>query len=130
MNDTEKTMEHCARDFKRTLEERLERIERVREMTERADGRFGLQEELERLQDEWADPPYGVSSKIIMNVELYGGGPAGGVEFTCEKGRHGLEWVAARLWHQDWYQSKGYVELDVDLAQQMWDAWGLEYFDA
>lgn len=121
-----KSMEQCASEFRDELESELERIERVRELADRADHRFGLDEELERLEEEFRDRPYGVSTEIIVNVELYGGGPAGGVEFTCQRGRHSLEFTSARVWHNDWFQSRGWATLSDDVAQRMWDAWGLE----
>lgn len=121
-----KSMEQCAREFRDELEGELDRIERVRELAVRADHRFGLDEELERLEEEFRERPYGVGTEIIVNVELYGGGPAGGVEFTCQRARYGLEFVSARVWHNDWFQSRGWANLSDDVAERMWGAWGLE----
>lgn len=130
MTDREtKSMEQCAREHRDYMEAQIERIERVREMAERAGNRFGLDEELERLEQELQDAPYGIGVTITINVELYGGGPAGGVEFECERERYGLSWTRAHLWHQDWFQPKGYVKLDDDMADRLWAAWGLESYE-
>ncbi len=60
----------------------------------------------------------------VLRVLCYGGGPAGGVEFDVT--REGDDFTAARVWHQDWFEPKGYAPLDDDVAQVLWDYWGLE----
>lgn len=83
-----------------------------------------LQEEAqERIQER----NYGAGVKIVVDVTLYGGGPAGGIEFECEKGRYGLVMLSAQVWHQDWFQPKGYAVLDDDTAEPLFQLWGLEY---
>lgn len=69
----------------------------------------------------------GAGISMTVDVILYGGGPAGGIEFDVEKGRFGLEMLSARVWHQDWFEPKGYAPLDDDTASRLFDAWGLEY---
>lgn len=70
---------------------------------------------------------YGAGVSFTVDVTLYGGGPAGGIEFECGRTRYGLEMYSARQWHQDWFEPKGWAALDDDVASYLWEAWGLEY---
>lgn len=83
-----------------------------------------LREEAEEAIQQWN---YGAGISMTVDVTLYGGGPAGGVEFDVEKGRYGLEMLGARVWHQDWFEPKGYAPLDDDTASRLFNLWGLEY---
>ena len=131
MTDDRPTMEQEARKHLGYITEELAKIERLRELHDTAEQNgSGLEEMLEKAleeaEDEMRERPYGVSTSITVEVELYGGGPAGGIHFECTKNGGYLEWHAARMWHQDWFQPKGWVTLDDDTADTLWNYWGLE----
>lgn len=73
------------------------------------------------------DLPDAYGHDILIRVHCYGGGPAGGVEFDCVREPHGLDFSSARTWHQDWFQPKGYAQLDTGTAEFLFQHWGLEY---
>lgn len=83
-----------------------------------------LRDDCREQIDSWN---YGAGVDFTVNVTMYGGGPAGGIEFECGRTRHGLEMYSGRVWHQDWFQPKGWASLDDDTASRLWDTWGLEY---
>lgn len=119
------TMEEGARRLRDDLERELARLDRLRDLAERAPGRFGLEEAYEEADMELMDRPYGISVTMQVEVMLYGGGPAGGVIFDCEQNKRGLEMLSARAWHQDWFQPKGYWPLDDDTAERYFELWGI-----
>lgn len=126
------TMEQQAAKSLDWIEKKLRRLERLRELESTAhDQGSGLEAMLghavEEAETEVREMPYGVGTTITVEITLYGGGPAGGIEFECNRSPYGgLEWQTARLWHNDWFQPKGWVTLDNDTAQTLWDLWGLE----
>ena len=107
----EPTMEQEAERFASSLAERTEKF------------RTGDADPYE--DDDEGDIPETYGHDIVIRVHCYGGGPAGGVEFDCQRGRYGLDWVSARTWHQDWFQPKGYAPLDNDTADFLFQHWGI-----
>lgn len=84
-------------------------------------------DELREAAEERLDSQnYGADISFTVDVTLYGGGPAGGIEFECGRTQYGLEMYSARQWHQDWFQSKGWVPVDDEVASYLWERWGLE----
>lgn len=120
----ELTMEERARRNRDDLEAMVQRLEKLRSLNHR---NLCSDEALEEYEGELRDRPYGIGTTIIVEVELYGGGPAGGVHFHCDRGEHGLELIRAEVWHQDWFQPKGFSRLDDDVAEALFDLWGCEY---
>lgn len=103
----------------------------AREFSDRLDeirAEITRREESDPDFDRYDDPdglmPEAYGSDIVVRVHCYGGGPAGGVEFDIDSERR--DFTAARTWHQDWFQSKGYAPLDTDTAQMLWDYWYVE----
>jgi hypothetical protein len=120
MNTQDKTMEQLARELARSLEADVEEHQRLQD----ADDSDAADEKYEEL----ADRALSIDTRIRIDVLLYTGGPAGGIEFDCERNGSYLEWTSARVWHQDWFQEKGYWSLDRDTADWLWNMWGLEYY--
>lgn len=123
MTDTEQpTMEQEARESAARLEQLVERATRLRNLG-RAD------DAAEELEDEIRERPYGISLSTTIEVELYGGGPAGGIHFEVYRDSPDDPWEygSARVWHQDWFQPKGWANLDDDVATYLWEAWGLAF---
>lgn len=121
---TEKTMDDHARDLAHWLEEDVIRLNRLNNLGERAD------DAAEEFFMELEQRPLAVEAKVTVEVLLYTGGPAGGVTFECERDDYGhLDWLSARVWHQDWFTPKHWWPLDDDTAQSLWDLWGGAYAD-
>lgn len=121
MTDTrERTQQEQARELARDLERHIEVMDRLQGLNGRADDAY------DEMHDEIAERPLCADLRITIDVTLGTGGPASGVEFDCERETYGLDWTSARVWHQDWFTSRGYAELDTDTAQRLWDIWGLE----
>lgn len=83
-----------------------------------------LRDQAEERIDGWN---YGEGVSIVVDVQMYGGGPAGGIEFECEREEYGLSMLRARVWHQDWFKERGYWPLSDDVAEALFQRWGLEY---
>lgn len=111
-------------DVRNGLEADLARIERARELRDRSGGRFGLDEHVDELEDELRDV-LSIGTSITVEVLLCTGGPASGVDFECSIGRHGLELIRAKAWYA-WWSTPQFVPLDDDLAEKLFDVWGLE----
>lgn len=116
-----KSMEQCAREHAESL------AEDVRRLIAFEDAGKGDWKAVEEFREGLEQRNYGAGVKFTIEVTMYGGGPAGGIEFDCSEGRWGLECGSARVWHQDWFQPKGWADLDDDVAQRLWNMWGLEY---
>ena len=102
----------------------LDRVTRIyRNIANRDDWSKSAEELREALEQR----NYGAGVSFVVDVTMYGGGPAGGIEFTCDRGTYGLEPMSARVWHQDWFQPKGYADLDTETMDTLWEVWGLEY---
>jgi hypothetical protein len=116
------TMEQEAADAERRISEQITLIERLRALG-RAD------DAADELEDDLRSRPACISLSTTIEVELYGGGPAGGIHFDVYRDSPDEPWEcsAARMWHQDWFQPKGFVTLDPDVASYLWELWGLEY---
>ena len=112
-----RTAARCSAD---DLAATVERIRRLTVLGDRGESAG------DQLRDELCERPLEITCPVRVEVLLYTGGPAGGVTFECERGRFGLEMTSARVWHQDWYTGREYVDLDDDTAQALWDAWGCE----
>lgn len=114
----EMTMEERARKLRDRLESTIERVSRLRSLGDRGEeaGDTLAEQELDYLS---------ADIEITIDVTLYTGGPAGGVEFKCYRDGSYLELDTARVWHQDWFKAKGYAPLDNDTAQCLWYTWGL-----
>ncbi len=117
MSDTRKeaTMEQEATDWATRLHERCKPF---------VDGEV---DPFDNDDERASDLPecYGFDLKIL--IHCYGGGPAGGVEFDVQRGDYGqLEFRAARTWHQDWYQPKGYAALDDETGEFLFNLWAIE----
>lgn len=119
--DDERTMTdhaHALADELSATVERLSRLEALGDRAERA---------AEQAADELAERTYGMTVLTTVHVELYGGGPAGGVEFTFLGKPSWDSLQSARAWHQDWFQPKGYWDLGDEVAGRLFDRWGVEY---
>jgi hypothetical protein len=115
------SMEQCAREHADRLSEE------VRRLIAFEDADKGEWKAVQELREDLEQRNYGAGISYVIDVTLYGGGPAGGIQFECSKGSYGLEMDSARAWHQDWFQPKGWTDLDSDVATRLWDLWGLEY---
>lgn len=127
----EKTLRQHALELVASLEgddERRQRLEKLRERAWLIGS--GLTAMIERAYDEAAEerePLCIETPTITVTATIYTGGPAGGIDFECDMGRYGLEYVSARAWHQDWFTAKEYVDLDDTLGERLFTAWGIEY---
>lgn len=105
------------------LAETIDHIGRLRELGERGESAG------DELADGLTERPLCADIEVRINVTLYTGGPAGGVEF--EVGRpargEGWEYVSARAWHQEWFELKEYVPLDDAIGEELFERWGVEY---
>jgi hypothetical protein len=79
------------------------------------------------LRDELSERVLSIDLRVKLDVTLYTGGPAGGVEFDVRQDGDTWELITARVWHQDWGTARGYAEMTDDEAQALFDAWNLEY---
>ena len=114
-------MQQGAQRLADNLEATVRQIERLNALGNRGEdaGKQAYEELIER--------PAGISMSIVVDVELYGGGPAGGIRFECERGDYGvLDMLSCRAWHQDWFQPKGWSTVDDDTANFLFDAWCIE----
>ncbi len=80
---------------------------------------------LDEIREEIEGWNYGAGVTITIAVQMYGGGPAGGIEFECQTGDYGLEMLRAEVWHQDWFQERGRTRLDDDVAEYLFELWSL-----
>ncbi len=135
MTDTrEMTMEQGAQRSLDSLLEDLARLERITELRDTAERqgsglRSMLDEQAEQAREEMEQRTYGIETRVTLDVHLYGGGPAGGIEFEVDRGRWGWEVTRARFWHQDWFQPRGYVNIDNDVADRLFELWGLTEYE-
>jgi hypothetical protein len=67
--------------------------------------------------------PLDVEKICMIRVTLGTGGPAYGVDFDVD---HGLM-IRGRAWHQDWFEAKGYADLNYETAEYLWNAWCSHY---
>lgn len=120
MNERTMTMQQHAERERNELAASFKRAARL-DALGRAD------DAAEALRDEMRERVLSVEMRVTLDVVLYTGGPAGGVEFDVRQDGDTWELIRARVWHQDWHTSRGYAELDDDTASALFDAWGLEY---
>lgn len=79
------------------------------------------------LEDRLRDDPLSVEPVIQVNVTLGTGGPACGVMFDCYLDDGTLELNSARVWWQEWFTAKEYVDLDDATAAYLFETWGCAY---
>jgi hypothetical protein len=114
----EKTVERIAEYVSENGNEDMK--ERLQEYKETEDENL-LYQLLYDIKDKEAEYALSVEKRVVFNVLLYTGGPAGGFELTCyeEGGRHEL--LYASFWHQDWFEEKQHVELPNDIANEIFE---------
>lgn len=122
---TEDDMIAEAKNHAESLEADLERLFQIERRNRDADEQWD--HIVERCEENLRERCYGIDAKIVVTATLYGGGPAGGIDFHCTRERYGLELDYARVWHQDWFLPKGYADLDNDVAERLFQIWGIEY---
>lgn len=105
------------------LAETVDHISRLRDLGERGESAG------DELADDLMSRPLCADVITRINVTLYTGGPAGGVEFEvdCMERGGGWEYVSARAWHQEWFELKEYVPLDDAIGEELFERWGVEY---
>ena len=118
---TTEELRTAARRSADDLAETVERIRRLADLGDRGESAG------DQLRDELRERPLEITCPVRVEVLLYTGGPAGGVTFGCERRAGWLDMTSARVWHQDWYTPREYVNLDDDTARTLWDAWGCEF---
>lgn len=97
------------------LAEDLERKARIFQAVQDRSDRWpdtaeSLREDIENVLE--------VKRTITYEVLLGTGGPACGVEFTDSR--------EARVWWQDWFTLKTYIDLDPDAAETLASVWGID----
>jgi hypothetical protein len=105
------------------LEHRLMQIAKLRDLGARGENAA------ERLDDSLRESVLSADVEITIDVTLYTGGPAGGVEFKAERTKHGFEMISARTWHQEWFETRSYAVLDPARAEDLFQLWGLEFLE-
>lgn len=124
MTDTERpSMLEEAQRHARSIEKEIEQLKRLTELNNRG---LCSDEVLDEIREDFEGRNYGAGITITIDVQMYGGGPAGGIEFECQKGSWGLEMLRADVWHNDWFQERGRTRLDDDVAEYLFQLWGLE----
>lgn len=122
----EQTEQDKARSLAESLKAEMDTLMNLRNLSSNRHG--AMDDAVESLEEEWRERPLCADVRFVVDVTLYTGGPAQGVEFLCERNHHGkLYYHNAAVWYQDWFTSRAYSTLDDDTAECLWQLWGLEF---
>lgn len=127
MSDRPETMQEAAQRIRERLTNDANRARRLRELGDRSgyDGFYDAADEVDPAQSALS-----VDMTRTVDVLLGTGGPAYGVRWEVEWNErwHGYRPTGpGRVWFQDWFTSKSFVELDDDTSEYLFESFGVEY---
>lgn len=104
-------------------------IDRLESLAWQRDHSDGFEDAAEQLAEQLAERVLSVDIIRTVDVTLATGGPAYGIRWEIAPNGFG-EWSPTgpgRVWHQDWFTSKGFAELPDDVSESLFRRFGLEY---